>query len=226
MGIPLMNALLPDYPEATAFSAVFFLSMGILSWTVGVACITGDVKYISLKKAFLNPSMLGMVIALPLFLLRISLPDAVMGPVSLLAKMTTPVCMLILGMRFGTVKLREIFSERSIYPSALVKLDNRAAACLCRHLFHARPLRTEGGAYHNVRLPDRQRGAQSVRALRRRAENRGARRAFVHAFQRCDDSGRFACAQSVNKTGFSPRFFVFREYSVLTKKRFYFILTL
>lgn len=122
MGIPLMNALLPDYPEATAFSAVFFLSMGILSWTVGVACITGDVKYISLKKAFLNPSMLGMVIALPLFLLRISLPDAVLGPVSLLAKMTTPVCMLILGMRFATVKLREIFSERSIYPSALVKL--------------------------------------------------------------------------------------------------------
>lgn len=122
MGIPLMNALLPDYPEATAFSAVFFLSMGILSWTVGVACLTGDMKYISLKKAFLNPTMLGTVVALPLFFLGIRLPEVVMGPVSLLANMSTPVCMLILGMRFATVSAKEVFSEKAIYPSAAIKL--------------------------------------------------------------------------------------------------------
>lgn len=122
MGIPLMNVLIPDHPEAAAFSAVFFLTMGILCWTVGVACITGDVRHISWKKVFLNPTMLGFVVALPLFFLDIKLPSIVMGPVSLLANMTTPICMIILGMRFATVSAREVFSEKAIYPSALIKL--------------------------------------------------------------------------------------------------------
>ncbi|MGN1096155.1 MAG: AEC family transporter, partial [Eubacteriales bacterium] len=37
MGVPVLEALLPDYPEAVAFSAVFSLSMNILGWTLGSA---------------------------------------------------------------------------------------------------------------------------------------------------------------------------------------------
>ena len=50
------------------------------------------------------------------------LPASIADPIGLLADMTTPVCMLILGMRFATFPIREIFSERVIYPTALVKL--------------------------------------------------------------------------------------------------------
>ena len=122
MGVPLLRALLPDYPEASALSAMFFLAMGLLCWTVGSACITGDVRHMSFKRAFLNPPVIALAVALPLFFTNTRLPASIADPIGLLADMTTPVCMLILGMRFATFPIREIFSERVIYPTALVKL--------------------------------------------------------------------------------------------------------
>ena len=96
MGVPLLRALLPDYPEASALSAMFFLAMGILCWTVGSACITGDVRHMSFKRAFLNPPVIALAVALPLFFTNTRLPASIADPIGLLADITTPVCMLIL----------------------------------------------------------------------------------------------------------------------------------
>lgn len=122
LGVPLLEALLPGYPEAVAYSAVFIVSMNLISWTLGSALLTGDKKYISVKKMFLNPPVLTLLIALPLFFTKTALPDAVLNAVTILGKMTTPMCMLILGMRFATVKPKELFTDNSIYITSIIKL--------------------------------------------------------------------------------------------------------
>ncbi len=122
MGIPLLEALLPEYPQAVAFAATFFLSMNILMWTVVSFIMTRDRKYISLKKVLVNPSTIGMFAALILFFGRIQLTGQISDMVTLLSKMCTPLCMLILGMRLAVVPLKPIFTSKIQYLAVELKL--------------------------------------------------------------------------------------------------------
>ncbi len=121
-GVPLLQALLPDYPEAIVYSAVYIVGMNIISWTAGSMFITGDKKYMSIKKIILNPPVLALFFSLPLFVLGIKLPAIAENAVSVLGKMSTPLCMLILGMRLATVRVGELFSDKHAYLSSAIKL--------------------------------------------------------------------------------------------------------
>ncbi len=84
LGVPLLEALLPEYPNAVVFSTVFFIAMSILCWTIGSALITQNLKYMSIKKIILNPAELALVVALPLFFTSTKLPDELDTMVTLL----------------------------------------------------------------------------------------------------------------------------------------------
>ncbi|NCA67239.1 MAG: hypothetical protein EOM87_04145 [Clostridia bacterium] len=122
LGVPLLEAMIPQYPEAVAYSAVFIISMNFLAWTLGSAFLTGDKKHMKPKNFLLNPLMLGLIVALPLFFTGTKLTGTVMNSVEILGKMTAPLCMLILGMRFATVKPKELFSDGRIYITSSMKL--------------------------------------------------------------------------------------------------------
>ena len=121
-GVPLLQSLLPDNPEAVAYSAVYIVGMNIISWTAGSMFITGDKKYMSVKKIILNPPVLALCVSLPLFLMGIKLPSVVDNAVSVLGKMSTPLCMLIMGMRLATVRAGELIKDKHAYISSAVKL--------------------------------------------------------------------------------------------------------
>lgn len=122
LGVPLLEALLPQYPEAVAYSAVFIVTMNILSWTLGSAVLTGNKKFISFRKIIINPPVLSLAISLPLFFTNTVMPDVLFNGVTLLGKMTTPLCMLIVGMRFATAAPKELFIDWRLYMTAGVKL--------------------------------------------------------------------------------------------------------
>ncbi len=121
-GLPLLLALLPDNPEVKVYSAVFIVGMNILSWTVGSMFLTGDKNYMSFKKIIFNPPVLVLCITLPLFLFKIKLTGTLEESVTILGRMSTPLCMLILGMRLATVKLKEMFKDTAAYTSTVIKL--------------------------------------------------------------------------------------------------------
>lgn len=121
MGVPVLEALLPGYPQAVAFSAMFALAMNVLGWTLASAIITNDRKYMSAKKIVLNPAVISLAAAVPLWIFGVSLPSQLDGMVTLLARMTTPLCMLIMGMRLATVSLRSVFATPSQYVIAAAK---------------------------------------------------------------------------------------------------------
>lgn len=122
MGIPLLEALLPNYPQAVGFASMFFVAYNVLMWTMVSFIITRDKKFISLKKIFLNPSVIAMGISLVLFFARIQLTGQVGDVISLLSKMCTPLCMLILGMRLALVPLKPMFTSAVQYAAIGLKL--------------------------------------------------------------------------------------------------------
>ncbi len=122
MGIPLLEALMPQYPQAVGFTSMFFVSYNILMWTLVSFIITRNRKYISLKKIALNPSVVAMYIALILFFGRIKLTGQVGNAVTILARMSTPLCMLILGMRLALVPLKPMFTSKLQYAAIGLKL--------------------------------------------------------------------------------------------------------
>lgn len=121
MGIPVLEALLPDHPEAVAFSAVASLALNIIGWTVGSAVIMRDKKYISAKKILFNPTTLAMYVAIPLYLTGSSLPSALSDAVGLVGKMSTPLCMIVMGMRLATVPFKSVFLKAPNYAVIAVK---------------------------------------------------------------------------------------------------------
>lgn len=120
-GAPVIEALMPHFPEAVIFANGYGVSMNILAWTVGSAVITGDKKYIKLKKIFLNPAIIGFAVAIVLYLANIKISGAIENTVTMLGKMTTPVSMIILGTRLATVRIKPIFTTPMFYLTILFK---------------------------------------------------------------------------------------------------------
>ena len=121
-GVPLLERLLPENPDALAYSATFIVSLNLMAWTLGCFVLTKDKNFLKVKKLFLNPPVLTLLIALPLFLTNTKLPTEIGGIVTVLGKMTTPMCMLILGMRLATVSFKQLFGDWHTYLSSAVKL--------------------------------------------------------------------------------------------------------
>ena len=69
--------------------------------TLGVYMLTGDKKYISVKKALVNPALIFSVIGFVLFVLKVSVPEAVITFSDFWSTMTSPVAMTVTGMRLA-----------------------------------------------------------------------------------------------------------------------------
>ena len=111
-GMPVVRALFPEAPEAAVYSSMFNAALNILAWTVGVFTLTGEKKHISLRAALLNPSMLACFTGMILCLLnaRTWLPDLLRTGLSSLATVSTPLCMIILGVRLATMDFKVLFT--------------------------------------------------------------------------------------------------------------------
>ena len=123
-GMPVVQALFPDAPEAAVYSCVFNTALNILAWTVGVFTLTGERKYISLKAAFINPSVLAVAAGLVLYLLRAKnwLPELLMNGFRTVGAMSTPLCMVILGIRLATMDFRKLFTTPLVWLISAGKL--------------------------------------------------------------------------------------------------------
>ncbi len=121
MGVPLLEAVMPEHPEALAMSTAYCVGMNLIGWTIASAIISNDVKYMKVHKALLNPAVLSLIVAIPLFVTETKLPSQLNNMVTLLGKMSLPMCMLIMGMRLATMELKNLFNDKMQYFIIFVK---------------------------------------------------------------------------------------------------------
>ena len=123
-GIPIIEALYQNADELIIYTSVWGITMNILGWTVVSAIIAHDRKYMSVKKILLNPATLGGLAGLLFFLLGINLETlfpSLWSMVEILGRASSPVSMLIVGLRLSGVRLRELFNDWKIYLTIAVK---------------------------------------------------------------------------------------------------------
>ena len=122
-GIPIIEAVMGDAAsELIIYTTAYAIVMNPLGWTAGSAIISKSKKYISVKKLLINPYMISTLFSLPLFIFSISLPSQLMNMITVLGKATSPISMIIIGMRLATSEAKEVFGNLKIYLTSAVKL--------------------------------------------------------------------------------------------------------
>ena len=122
LGMPLVSVLFPDQPIVACYSTMYVLSMNLVVFTLGVYLITRDHKYMSLRAAVLNPTTLTILFTLPFYFFNIHLPGVILDNLEPLERMTTPLCMMVLGMRLAATDLKALFTRPFAYISSAMKL--------------------------------------------------------------------------------------------------------
>lgn len=121
-GVPLLEHFLSDYPDVFVFSEVMCQAMNLVAWTVGMFIVSGDKSFIRPLKVVTVPNFLALCVAYPMFVLGLQFPPIINEAFALLGRMSTPLCMLILGMRLATASFQSLATDwRSLF-TALVKL--------------------------------------------------------------------------------------------------------
>lgn len=121
MALPLCSAILGS--EGVFYCSAGVVAFNILSFTHGIWCINrgeGKAKF-ELKRLFLNPGVISVLIGLPLFVFDIELPGVINSAVNHIANLNTPLAMLFLGTYIANTDLKSMFKEKNNYLVILLK---------------------------------------------------------------------------------------------------------
>lgn len=118
MGIPLLTAILGD--DSLIFAVVGMVVFNVFQWTHGVFTMGGKV---SLRKAFLNPGVIGFSLGLVVFLTGwwqqgtggFAIPSFVLETAGYLGKLNTPVAMMIVGAQLANSDFKGVFRQPVLY---------------------------------------------------------------------------------------------------------------
>lgn len=119
MTLPLTQAILGS--EGVFYCSAVVMAFNVVSFTHGVFMMDRS-KGFDAKKLILNPGVIAVLIGLPFYLLRISLPEIISKPVDFIANTQTPIAMIIFGTFLANAQLKSIFTHKKIFLVALSKL--------------------------------------------------------------------------------------------------------
>ncbi|MBR2349144.1 MAG: AEC family transporter [Clostridia bacterium] len=126
MCIPFLQLLAPGQHELILYASCAVVVFNLLGWTIGNYVITGDKKYMSIKKAIFNPPTLSFIIAMPLFVCNINFArfnlDGIANIFRLFADAVGPLSMTLLGIKLAEMSLKDIFLDYRTYIASGIKL--------------------------------------------------------------------------------------------------------
>ncbi len=126
MAIPFLQLLAPDQYEILLYASVSSVIFNLLGWTIGNYVITGDKKYISVKRAIINPPTIAFIIALPLFIFNVNFITLDVGGLKntfdIFSKCVGPLMMTMLGIKLTEMSPKELFLDWRVYIASALKL--------------------------------------------------------------------------------------------------------
>lgn len=119
MGLPLVQSILGE--EALVYGALALLAFNLTSWTLGVLIMGGRAAF-SLRRAVLNPGVVGIGLGLLCFLSGLRFPSPVGAALSFLSDLNTPLAMVVIGAQMAWADLKATFRDGRLYAAAACKL--------------------------------------------------------------------------------------------------------
>ena len=95
MAVPLQTAILGSL--GVFYGSAYLLVFTVLTWTLGIQLVKGGKMAFSWRTLLLNPGVVGVAIAMVLYLLQITLPEIILSPITYLSDMNTPLPMVVIG---------------------------------------------------------------------------------------------------------------------------------
>lgn len=120
MSLPLQKAILGN--DGWFYGSIFVAVFNVFVWSYGLVSMSGDQKQLSVKKIVFNPGIMGVVIAIMLFVCRIDLPYIIEQPVEYLSALNTPLPMLIIGFYLSKANFRKAFTDVGAYIAMITRL--------------------------------------------------------------------------------------------------------
>lgn len=119
MGIPLIISLFGE--ESAIYAAFYIAGFNFFMWSLGALIFTGDKRYVSPKKMFLNPATIPTYIGILIFLLPIDryIPTVVVDALGSLRDTIAPMSMMLIGMQLASVKLKGLIEKNLLIATAL-----------------------------------------------------------------------------------------------------------
>ena len=137
IGVAVSSVVFNKSPigKAAIFNgSVVIMMFHLFSFTHGIWLMsrseTGEKTKFNFKNILINPGTISLIIGLPLYLLKIRLPNVIEAPIDYLAALNTPVAMLIFGTYLSNAKIKSALKEWRILCVALIKLAVIPLICL------------------------------------------------------------------------------------------------
>lgn len=127
MGIPLVQGIVGD--KGVIYASFGVVVFNLLCWTYGYSMMSGGAR-LDLKTVLLNPGVVGLVIGLPIYFLKLQLPGIIAEPLGYIADLNTPLAMLVVGSYIARADLRSFMSDLGVYKVSLLRLIAVPAAML------------------------------------------------------------------------------------------------
>ncbi len=124
MGFPITKAIFGDdifflIVIQNIILNIYFYSMAIIQISYGSSDI-GDIK--SSLKSIINPNIIAAIIGLIVLFGSINVPAAIKELVDMLGAVTTPLSMLIVGIRLSNSNLKAVLKNSDLIFAAIVKM--------------------------------------------------------------------------------------------------------
>ncbi len=120
MSLPLQQALLGS--EGVFYGSIFVAVFNLVSWTYGLVIMSGTLSSLNAKKLLTNPGIIGVFLAVLLWVLNIRLPELVATPVNYLASLNTPLPMIIIGCHLASAKFTSALKDKWCYLCIAMRL--------------------------------------------------------------------------------------------------------
>lgn len=121
IGIPLTQALLGS--DGVFYAVTYVAAYTVFVWTHGISLFGHEHVRASMKirRVLLNPGIISIFIALPLYILSVHIPSPASDVVGYLAAMNTPLSMIVVGVNLAAFSLRSIFSDKFVWLGTLAR---------------------------------------------------------------------------------------------------------
>ena len=115
MALPLQEALLGDI--GVFYGAAYIAVFNLVLWSYALFEMSGEkpVSPRSVRKLFLNPGVIGLVLGMAVFLLPYDVPVVIAAPIKHLAALNTPLPMMIIGYYLAGTDFKKALKDGRSY---------------------------------------------------------------------------------------------------------------
>ena len=125
MGFPIALALLG--PEGLALSVMLNITFNLTAYSLGAIEIGRDnpghkAEGLNVRSVIFNGINFALVMSWVFYFGRLEVPAMIAAPINYLSNITTPLSMVIIGMALARSHGAEVFTDRSVWLSSLLRL--------------------------------------------------------------------------------------------------------